>query len=91
MLDVSNNGRRSRSESTVGKPGVTLAPMPGKVTCVHVKVGDTVAIGQPLAVMEAMKMDYTIESDIVGKVSEVGASVGQQVALGDVLVKVVGA
>ena len=36
------------------------APMPGNVTLVHVKAGDEISLGQPLLVMEAMKMEDTI-------------------------------
>ena len=56
-----------------------LAPMPGVVDKVNVKVGDKVKKGDPLAVMIAMKMEYVIKSKRDGIVKSVGAVVGQNV------------
>ena len=64
--------------------GSLLAPMPGTVVGVPVAEGDTVAAGQPVVVLEAMKMQHTIKAPVDGVVSDlVGA--GRQVAAGDVL------
>ena len=52
------------------------------------KDGDAVSKGQALVVMEAMKMEYTLEADRDGKVEEVLATTGAQVTLGQVLVRV---
>jgi len=65
--------------------GSLLAPMPGSVVAVHVAVGDAVDEGQPLLVMEAMKMQHTIAAPRAGTVTELAASVGQQVEAGVVL------
>lgn len=62
--------------------------MPGKVTKVAVQKGESVTKGQALVVMEAMKMEYTLEADRDGKVNEVNVEAGRQVALGEVLVRV---
>jgi len=67
---------------------VIAAPMPGKITRVAVNMGEAVTKGQALVVMEAMKMEYTLEADRDGKIEEVGVKVGQQVALGEVLLRV---
>jgi acetyl-CoA carboxylase biotin carboxylase subunit len=67
--------------------GAIRAPMPGKVTQVSVKAGDTVAKGQPLLVLEAMKMEHALTAPFDGKVEEVGASLGGQVTEGTVLAK----
>jgi propionyl-CoA carboxylase alpha chain len=64
--------------------------MPGTVVAVHVEVGAAVAEGQPLLVMEAMKMQHTIAAPRAGSVTELAASVGQQVEAGAVLVVVDG-
>lgn len=64
------------------------APMPGKVTKVFVKEGQVVEKGQPVVVMEAMKMEYTLKSEIGGPVEKVKAVVGAQVSLGDMLVQI---
>lgn len=65
--------------------GSLLAPMPGSVVAVHAAVGDVVAAGQPLLVMEAMKMQHTVTAPTAGTVTELAASVGQQVEAGSVL------
>lgn len=88
VIDVSGSGARSASGPVKLQPGLIAAPMPGKITRVHAKVGDAVQKGQPLVVMEAMKMEYTLEADIDGKVIEVNAAADTQVSLGAVLVQV---
>jgi len=52
---------------------------------VKVEVGDTVTVGQELAVVEAMKMENSISSEISGKVLEIRVQPGAQVSTGDVL------
>ena len=64
------------------------APMPGKVVKVLVKVGDTVAEGQGLVVIEAMKMENELKSPKAGKVLEVVAVEGVAVENGAKLVVV---
>jgi 3-methylcrotonyl-CoA carboxylase alpha subunit len=63
-----------------------MAPMPGKVLSVHVVPGDSVQAGQPLVIMEAMKMEHTITAPVASTVSEVRCAVGDQVDNGQVLV-----
>jgi pyruvate carboxylase len=63
------------------------APMPGSVTAVAVKAGDTVAAGQKLFSLEAMKMETTIYSEKAGKVAELLVSPGTQVDTGDLLLR----
>nr|WP_246305090.1 biotin carboxylase N-terminal domain-containing protein [Nocardioides thalensis] len=65
--------------------GSLLAPMPGSVVAVRAAVGDEVAEGQPILVMEAMKMQHTIAAPYAGIVTELAASEGQQVEAGTVL------
>jgi propionyl-CoA carboxylase alpha chain len=65
--------------------GSLLAPMPGSVVAVHVEVGAVVAEGQPLLVMEAMKMQHTVAAPYAGTVTALAASAGQQVEAGTVL------
>jgi len=66
--------------------GGQMAPMPGKVSSVHVAPGDSVQAGQPLVIMEAMKMEHTITAPVASTVSEVRCAVGDQVDNGQVLV-----
>jgi len=65
--------------------GSLLAPMPGTVVAVHAAVGDAVAEGQPLLVLEAMKMQHTINAPHAGTVIELDVAVGDQVNGGAVL------
>ena len=63
------------------------SPMPGKVLKVMVAAGDEVKDGQPLVIVEAMKMEFTVKAPHDGKVEKVRYTVGDQVAVGDVLVE----
>ncbi|MEJ7796019.1 MAG: biotin carboxylase N-terminal domain-containing protein [Nocardioides sp.] len=65
--------------------GSLLAPMPGTVVSVAVTVGDEVAAGQPVLVLEAMKMQHTVSAPHAGTVTEIGVQPGAQVAAGEVL------
>jgi propionyl-CoA carboxylase alpha chain len=64
--------------------GSLVAPMPGTVVRVAVSEGDTVAAGDPLMWLEAMKMEHKITAPAAGVVSELVA-VGKQVDLGTIL------
>jgi acetyl-CoA/propionyl-CoA carboxylase, biotin carboxylase, biotin carboxyl carrier protein len=68
--------------------GSLVAPMPGSVVRILVGVGDVVAKGQPLVVLEAMKMEHTVSAPAAGAVTGVQVSAGQQVEAGTVLVVV---
>jgi 3-methylcrotonyl-CoA carboxylase alpha subunit len=63
------------------------APMPGKILEVKAVAGRDVKKGDPLVVMEAMKMEHTLAAPRDGKVLEVSASAGAQASEGVVLVK----
>nr|WP_315229165.1 acetyl/propionyl/methylcrotonyl-CoA carboxylase subunit alpha [uncultured Limnohabitans sp.] len=67
--------------------GRLTAPMPGKVVSFSVNVGDKVKAGQPLAVMEAMKMEHTMAAPADGEVLELLYAPGDQVAEGAELLK----
>jgi len=64
-----------------------VAPMTGKVIAIPVSVGDTVAEGDTLAILEAMKMEYRLDAEADGEVSAINAKVGELVDLGRVLVR----
>ncbi len=89
VVDAGGTGRRAASEKAATHPGIISAPMPGKITRVVAAMGATVAKGQTLVVMEAMKMEYSLSADLDGKVQELNAQVGAQVGLGEVLVRLV--
>ncbi|MGW7452417.1 acetyl-CoA carboxylase biotin carboxylase subunit [Streptomyces sp. NPDC054787] len=73
--------------SGAGRTGAdTLAaPMPGTVTVVKVAVGDKVAAGQSLLVVEAMKMEHVISAPHAGTVTELDVTPGATVAMDQVL------
>ncbi|MDH2051616.1 acetyl/propionyl/methylcrotonyl-CoA carboxylase subunit alpha [Achromobacter marplatensis] len=79
----------AHAQDTQGEHGGGLtAPMPGKIISISVKAGDTVEKGQPLLVMEAMKMEHTISAPADGRVGEVFYGVGDQVTEGAELVSI---
>jgi biotin carboxyl carrier protein len=66
--------------------GTVVAPMPGTVLQVAVKIGDRVSKGQTLLVLEAMKMENEIMAPAAGVVSELNITQGVSVNAGDILV-----
>ncbi|NRQ38083.1 biotin/lipoyl-binding protein [Nonomuraea sp. NN258] len=66
-------------------PGSLPAPMPGSVLRVEVEAGDRVAKGQPVVVLEAMKMEHQVAAPADGVVAAVHVEKGQQVEAGAVL------
>ncbi len=71
----------------VVEAGQLTAPMPGKVIALLAHVGERVTQGQPLAVMEAMKMEHTLHAPRDGVVAELLYAVGDQVAEGGELLR----
>jgi acetyl/propionyl-CoA carboxylase alpha subunit len=70
-----------------GVAGECRAPLPGAVTKVLVSVGDVVAAGDGLVVLEAMKMEHTLRALGAGTVQAIHGAPGQQVDVGDLLVE----
>jgi len=73
--------------AAVEGPSRLLAPIPGKVVKVHVAVGDEVAAGRPLVVLEAMKMENELTAEQAGTVTAVHVEPGRTVDTGAVLVE----
>ena len=65
--------------------GSLLAPMPGTVVSVAVEQGQQVEAGQPVLVLEAMKMQHTVRAPGPGTVTQIEVKPGAQVAAGEVL------
>jgi acetyl-CoA/propionyl-CoA carboxylase biotin carboxyl carrier protein len=59
--------------------------MPGTILAVHVSLGQTVSAGQPVLVVEAMKMEHAVTAPLDGVVSELTAKAGQQVRMDEPL------
>ena len=76
------------NEETV--KGGYIAPMPGEITIVLVKPGDTVKVGDALLKMISMKMESTIEADADGEVEEIYVTDKQFVEAGTLLLKMKG-
>ncbi|MEU4221644.1 biotin carboxylase N-terminal domain-containing protein [Actinoplanes sp. NPDC026623] len=71
--------------------GALVAPMPGTVVRVGVRVGEAVVAGQPLIWLEAMKMEHVVHAPAAGTVAELPVEAGQQVGQGTPLAVVTGA
>ena len=69
-------------------PGDISTSMPGNVVDVLVKPGDTVTIGDPLFVIEAMKMETEIKAQIAGKVLAVHIQKSDRVTPGEALIQI---
>ncbi|TRC91865.1 acetyl/propionyl/methylcrotonyl-CoA carboxylase subunit alpha [Mesorhizobium sp. WSM4310] len=78
----------ARSDDAAAASGSLRAPMPGLVKLVRVAKGDAVIKGQPLLILEAMKMEHTIAAPHDAVVAEIAAE-GAQVTDGTVLVRFV--
>ena len=68
--------------------GSLKSPMPGQVVAFKVAIGDTVKKGEPLAVIEAMKIEHTITAPTDGVVAELLFGAGDLVADGDELLRI---
>lgn len=85
---VKKTGLHSAGQVRSKKDGELVAPMSGLVVSVLVKKGDLVNKGQPLVVVESMKMQMQMRSAISGRVKAVTVQPGQQVEKGSLLVSV---
>jgi 3-methylcrotonyl-CoA carboxylase alpha subunit len=74
-------------ESMAADAGAVRSPLPGKIIDLRVKAGDKVERGQPLLVLEAMKMEHTLTAPADGTVKSVRYAVGEQVAEGAELIE----
>ena len=80
-----SRGGRSRARAARGE--TIRAPIAGKVVKVLVAVGDEVAPGTPVIVLEAMKMENELVAERGGTVTAVHKQAGQAVDTGDLLVE----
>ncbi len=93
-IDLQVESERERNARLIAGDGggndgeMVTAIMPGIVVAVNVKVGDIVAVNDPVCVLEAMKMENEIKTTTAGVVQEVAVSAGQTVNPGDLLVNI---
>ena len=71
-----------------GAGNAVKAPLPGTINAINVKVGDTVAVGDVVVVLEAMKMQNNIESEYAGTVTAINVTQGDSVMEGSVLLMI---
>jgi excisionase family DNA binding protein len=83
--DVDRAARAAAAHAHVGGAAEVVAPMPGSVLAVHVGVGDTVAAGDPIVTLEAMKMEHVVAASAPGLVAELAVRPGDQVTRGATL------
>jgi acetyl-CoA/propionyl-CoA carboxylase biotin carboxyl carrier protein len=76
---------RAGAAATAGTAGPVGSPMPGVVAAVHVAVGDVVAAGTVLMVVEAMKMEHPVRAPVDGTVRALYVHPGQTVAIDEPL------
>ncbi|MGO2132719.1 MAG: sodium-extruding oxaloacetate decarboxylase subunit alpha [Halomonas sp.] len=81
----SESGASDNSAGAQASGEEVAAPMAGNIFKVNVKVGDSVAEGDVVIILEAMKMEVPVRATTSGKVSEVLVGEGSSVAVGDVL------
>ncbi len=84
-FELSGTGRSKRAAAAHGNPE-TRAPMPGKVLQVSATAGDEVKPGDPLLILEAMKMENVLSAEIAGTVRDVHVKPGDMVEPGKLLV-----
>ncbi|MFM8016238.1 MAG: biotin/lipoyl-containing protein, partial [Actinomycetota bacterium] len=78
--------RASAAASSLAGAGSVVAPMQGTIVKVLVEVGQHVKAGDPVVVLEAMKMENQLQADKAGAVTSVNVKPGDKVGSGDVLV-----
>lgn len=76
---------RHRAHGTIGNSGEVRAPMQGTIVKVLVTKGDEVEVGQPLCILEAMKMENSVDATKSGTVTDVKVEAGTALSAGDVV------
>lgn len=72
--------------AAAGKP--VVAPLPGTINEIKVKVGDKVNAGDTVVILEAMKMQNNIEAETSGTITSINVNKGDAVMEGDTLVTI---
>jgi len=85
-IDVKEGTESAAAKTTPGTQSTLVkAPLPGLVLRINVSVGDEVAGGQELLVLEAMKMETPIKAPVSGKITSIDVNQGDQINAGQVL------
>ncbi len=88
--DVDRAARAAAAHAHAGGSADLVAPMPGSVITVHVAAGEAVAAGDPVATLEAMKMEHVVAAPIPGRVTDLEVGPGDQVTRGQRLATIEG-
>ena len=81
-----NSNPAASAAPTGGKP--VVAPLPGTINDIKVKVGDKVNAGDTVVILEAMKMQNNIEAETTGTIASINVNKGDAVMEGDTLVTI---
>jgi pyruvate carboxylase subunit B len=68
--------------------GILNAPMPGKILSILVEEGQEVELGQPIAILEAMKMENELKAPVAGKIAVIHVSEEQNVEKNEPLIEI---
>ena len=79
-----------RRDLAGGSGGSVNAPMPGRIVSIQAAIGDTVAEGQVLLRLEAMKMEHNLAAGTAGKIAAILVATGDQVVEGAELIRIEG-
>jgi biotin carboxyl carrier protein len=79
---------KTPSKPIAASAGSVLAPIPGLILRILVKEGDSVNAGDPVLILEAMKMESEITSTIAGVVNNISVKEGTSVQEGEALIEV---
>ena len=77
-----------QAAAPAGAGNALKAPLPGTISSINVKVGDTVAVGDVVIVLEAMKMQNNIEAENAGTITSITVNQGDSVMEGAVLLTI---
>ena len=86
--DVDRAAAEAAAHATGGGSAHVVAPMPGSVIAIHVADGESVAAGQPVATLEAMKMEHVVPATAAGRIAGVTVGRGDQVVRGQRLASI---
>jgi acetyl-CoA/propionyl-CoA carboxylase biotin carboxyl carrier protein len=87
-VDGAARGALTHGSGAASGTSEVRAPMPGNVLAVHVGAGDEVDVGDPVATIEAMKMEHVVVAPIAGRIAELSVAPSDQVSRGQLLATV---
>ena len=86
--EINSKKTRRQNSTEFIETGEIKAPMPGKIIKIFKKMGERVQQGEKVLVMEAMKMEYSLEADRSGTIEKLNVDENDQVNVGQLLVKI---